>query len=152
MILLPDQEIKFYEEQKVCHICKGKFCYDKNKKSEYDLHQKVRDHCLNTGKFRGAAHKICNLTYKVPKKIIVVFHNGWTYDYDFIIKQLAEEFKGQFECLGENREKYITFSVPIKDDDKSKKITYELKFIDSYRFMQSKLSDLVDNLSEIYKK
>ena len=76
MILLPDQEIKFYEEQKVCHICKGKFCYDKNKKSEYDLHQKVRDHCLNTGKFRGAAHKICNLTYKVPKKIIVVFHNG----------------------------------------------------------------------------
>ena len=58
--------------------------------------------------------------------------------------------KGQFECLGENTEKYITFSVPIKKDDNSKKITYKLKFVDSYRFMQSKLSDLVDNLSGIY--
>ena len=81
-----------------------------------------------------------------------MFHNGSTYDYHFIIKQLAEDFKGQFECLGENTEKYITFSVPIKEDDNSKKITYKLKFIDSYRFMQSKLSDLVDNLSGIYSK
>ena len=34
--------------------------------------------------------------------------------HHFIIKELAEEFKEQFECLGENTEKYITFSVPIK--------------------------------------
>ena len=81
----------------------------------------------------------------------MVFHNDSIYDYHFIIKQLAEDFKGQFECLGENTEKYITFSVPIKEDDNSKKITYKLKFIDSYRFMQSKLSDLVDNLSVINK-
>ena len=152
MIPLTDKEIKFYEEQKVCHISKGKFCYDKNKKNEDDLYHKARDHCRYTGKFRGAAHNICNLRYKVPKKIPIVFHNGSTYDYHFIIKQLAEDFKGQFECLGENTEKYITFSVPIKEDDNSKKITYKLKFIDSYRFMQSKLSDLVDNLSEINKK
>ena len=92
---------------------------------------------------------ICNLRYKVPKKIPVVFHNGSKYDHHFIIKQIAEDFKGQFERLGENTEKYITFSVPIKEDDNSKKITYKLKFIDSYRFMQSKLSDLVDNLSKI---
>ena len=32
----------------------------------------------------------------------------------FLIKQLAKEFKGEFECLGENTEKYITFSVPIE--------------------------------------
>ena len=79
-----------------------------------------------------------------------MFHNGSTYDYHFIIEQLAEDFKGPFECLGEKTEKYITFSAPIKKDDNSKKITYKLKFIDSYRFMQSKLSDLVDNLSGIY--
>ena len=54
--------------------------------------------------------------------------------------------------LRENTEKYITFSVPVKKDDNSEKITYKLKFIDSYRFMQSKLSDLADNLSEINKK
>ena len=112
----------------------------------------MKDHCHYTVKFREAAHNVYNLRYKVPKKIPVVFHNGSAYDYHFIIKQLAEEFKGQFECLGENTEKYITFSVPIKEDDNSKKITYKLKFIDSYRFMQSKLSDLVDNLSEINKK
>ena len=151
-MLLTDKEIKLYEEQKACHICKGKFCYDKNKKNKYDLHHQVKDHCHYTVKFREAAHNVYNLRYKVPKKIPVVFHNGSAYDYHFIIKQLAEEFKGQFECLGENTEKYITFSVPIKEDDNSKKITYKLKFIDSYRFMQSKLSDLVDNLSEIYRK
>ena len=89
----------------------------------------------------------------MPKKIPIVFHNGSTYNYHFVIKKLAEEFKGEFECLGENTEKYITFSVPLKkENDNSKKITYKLKFIDSYRFMQSKLSDLVDNLSEINKK
>ena len=43
----------------------------------------------------------------------MVIHNGSTYDYHFIIKQLVEKFKGQFKCL-ENTEKYITFSVPIK--------------------------------------
>ena len=72
----------------------------------------VRDHCDYTGKSRGAAH-ICNLRYKIPKEFPVAFHNSSTYYYHFIIKELAEEFEGQFKCLGENTEKYITFSVPI---------------------------------------
>ena len=42
--------------------------------------------------------------------------------------------------------------MPIKEDDYSKKITCKIKFIDSYRFMQTKLSALVGNLSEINKK
>ena len=59
-------------------------------------------------------------------------------------------FEGNFECLGENTEKNITFSVPIKKKIESKdlEITYKIKFIDSYRFMSSSLSKLVDNLSE----
>ena len=73
-----------------------------------------------------------------------MFHNGSTSDYHFIIKELAEEFEGEFECLGENTEKYITFSVPIKKEikkmdkngnDKITKISYKIKFIGSYRFM-----------------
>ena len=64
-------------------------------------------------KYREAAHSICNLKCKVTKKILVVVHNAG-YDTHFIIKQLAEEFGSQFECIGENTEKYITFSVPIK--------------------------------------
>ena len=128
----------------------------KNKKRDLNYTDQVRDHCLFTGKFRGAAHCICNLRYKVPQEIPVKIHNGSKYDYHFIIKELAEEFRGEeFECLGENTEKYISFSVPIKkehDNDSGETITYKIKFIDSCRFMPSKLSNLVDNLSEINNK
>ena len=104
---------------------------DKNNNKEFKLKQKVRDHCHYTGKYRGVAHSICNLRYKIPKEIPVVFHNGSTFDYHFIIKWLAKELKGYFECLGENTEKYITFSVPSKEgQDNGKTTTYKLKFID----------------------
>ena len=77
----------------------------------------------------------------------VVFQNGSTYGYHFIIKEVAKEFEGQFECLGENTEKSINFSVPNKKElDDGKSITY--KFIDSFRFMSSSLSNLVDVSSE----
>ena len=104
-----------------------------------------------------ATHSICNLRYKISKEFSVAFHDVSTYDYHFIIKELAKEFEGQSECLGQNTEKYITFSVSI---NKSKVITklsklitkYKLKFIDSFRFMPTLLSKLVNNLSEIYSK
>ena len=124
MIPLTDEEKESYENQEVCYICKKEFCIDEEDKKEFKKMQKVRDHCHYTGKCRGAAHVNCNLKYKTIKKIPVVFHNGSTYDYDFIIKQLAREFYGYFECLGENTEKYVTFSVPIKkyhDNDKTTK-------------------------------
>ena len=86
----------------------------------------------------------------------MVLHNGSTYDDHFIIKELAEEFEGEFEC--EDIKKYITFSVPVKKEipkkkdkdgnDKITKISYKIKFIDSFRFMSSSLSNFVDNLSE----
>ena len=108
--------------------------------------QKVRYHCHYTGTYRGI---VCNLRYKTPKEISAVFHNGSTYSYHFIIKDLVEKFEGQFDCLGENTEKYITFSVPIKEElDNGKAITYKIKCIDSIRFVSSSLSSLVDNVSE----
>ena len=60
---LTSDEITLYESQKVCPICKGRFCYDKNKKKEFKLYQKVKDHGHYTGKLRGAAHSNCNLQY-----------------------------------------------------------------------------------------
>ena len=113
-------------------------------------HYKIREHCHYTGKYRGAAHNICNLRYKIPKEIPAVFHNASTYDYHFIIKELVKEFDGNFECLGEYTEKYITFSAPIKKKIENKyiEVTYKIKFIDSYRFMSMPLSNLIDNLSE----
>ena len=102
-------------------------------------------------KYRGATHSICNLRYKTPKEIPIVFHNGSTYNYYFIIKELAKEFESQCECLGENAEKNITFSVPIKLDT-GKTIRCKLKFIDSFRFISTLLPKLVDNLYEIFSK
>ena len=148
MIPLTDKETKSYEKQKVCYICKKEFSTDENDKNTFKLYHKIRDHCHYTGKFSWGAHSIANLRYKTPKEIPVVFHNGSTYDYHFIINKLAKEFYGQLECLGENSEKYITFPVPIsKELDNGKTITYRLKFIDSFRFMSASVSKLVKYLS-----
>ena len=93
----------------------------------------------------------------MPKKIPIVFYNGSSYDYHFIIKELAKEFKKQFTCLGENIEKYMTFTILIEKEvtkiakigEKiTKNISYILQFIDSARFMASSLSSLVNNLLE----
>ena len=81
---------------------------------------KVRDHCHFTGKYRGAAHNTCNLRYKIPKNIPVICHNGSTY-------QSRRELK-----------------------TKTWDITYKIKFIDSFRFMATSLSKLVDNLTDIF--
>ena len=78
MIPLTDIEYNFYKEQEKCHICQKEFCYDKNEKMKFKLYKKVRDHCHYTGKFRGAAHSICNLNYKVPHEIPVRIHDGST--------------------------------------------------------------------------
>ena len=115
MIPLADEENKSYEKQKVCYIYKKEFNTDDNDYDDDDnkKYHKVRDHFHYTGKFKGAAHNICNLRYKIPNEITVVFDNGSTYDYH-LIEELAKEVKGKLEYLGENTEKYVTFSVPIK--------------------------------------
>ena len=81
-----------------------KFCLDENDENDennenendeifqvdekFKKYQKIKDHCHYTGKFRGAAHSIRNLRYKVPKNISIVIHNAG-YDTHFIIEQLA---------------------------------------------------------------
>ena len=70
---------------------------------------------------------------------------------------LAEKFRKQLPCLGENTKKYITFKVPIETevtgiDKNGEEITknecYILQFIDRAGFMTTTLSNLVNNLSE----
>ena len=151
--LAPEEVYKHYIE-KYCFICKKPFSKDNNNEYKEKNYDKVRDHCYYTGKYRGAAHRICNLMYNTPREIPFVFHNGSNYDHHFKIKGLVEEFEGDFQCLGENKEKYITFSVPIKKESIKKEyndnetIIYRIKFIDSFRFMSTSLSTLVDNLSD----
>ena len=120
-------------------------------------YRKVRYHCPYPLECRSVAHNICNSKYSAPKNLFKVFHYGSNYDYHFIIKELAEEFKKQFTCLGENTEKYITFTFPIEKDvpriDKNgeeitKYISYIFQFLDSERCVASSLSNLVNDLSE----
>ena len=77
MIPLTKKEEKRHNKQKVSYICKKQFSTNDNDKN----HHKVKDHCHYTGKYRGAAHDICNLRYKTPNEIPVIFYNGSTYDY-----------------------------------------------------------------------
>ena len=94
------------------YVIYAKNTYTHKKKSANDKkYQKVRDNFHYTRKYRGASHDNCNLRYKTPKEIRVVFHNGSTYHYHFIIKGLAEKFEGQFECLGKNRNTHNFFSI-----------------------------------------
>ena len=72
MVPLTEKEEKKYNNKKVCYICKKRFNTDDSNKKCY----KVKNHCHFTGKYRGAAHDICNFRYKIPKEIPVVFHNG----------------------------------------------------------------------------
>ncbi|XP_057311370.1 uncharacterized protein LOC130649159 isoform X1 [Hydractinia symbiolongicarpus] len=143
---LTDEELDGYENSTNCHICMREFGDD-------DI--KVRDHCHFTGKFRGSAHMGCNLRYKVPNYIPVVFHNLSGYDAHLFIKELAKKYgEGGMSVIAENKEKYISFSTDVKvgeytnknGETKDKKI--KLRFIDSFRFMSRGLGSLADNLSD----
>ena len=86
MILLTDEGNKPYHELKFCCICKKEFNTN---------HKNVKDHINFSGKYRGTAHSICNLKRNSS-------------GCQLIIKNLEEEFKKEFKCLGENTEKHIT--------------------------------------------
>ena len=73
-------------------ICKEKF---ENKYLKDKKYRRVRDIGHYTGEHRDVAHNICNLKHSVAKKVCIAFHNGSTYDYHFIIKELAEESEKQ---------------------------------------------------------
>ena len=60
MIPPTDKENKSHEKQKICYICKKEFSTIENDKNAFKLYHRVRDHCHYTGKFRGAAHSICD--------------------------------------------------------------------------------------------
>ena len=51
-----------YQNSQNCWICNEKVIKDK-----------VRDHCHITGKYRGTAHKECNLKLGIPRKLPAFF-------------------------------------------------------------------------------
>ena len=140
--LTPDEQ-KLFDKAKICHFCNKELLKDK-----------VRDHCHFTGEYRGAAHNSCNLKCRKPLVLPVIFHNLQAYDAHLFIKQLAS-LPGRLKCIPSTEEKYISFSKKFKVGeymskkfDKMMPIYFEIRFIDSYKFLQTSLANLVSNLQK----
>ena len=129
---------------------KTDICWFCQKKTEY---KKVADHCHLTGRFRGAAHESCNLQAKVPEFTPVFMHNLDGYDSHLFIKNMGNEF-GEISAIPNNEEKYVSFSLHIIwgsfEDNEGKKhnLKHEIRFLDSLKFMNYPLADLVKNLGK----
>ena len=140
-LILTQEEQKSFDKSEYCHICNKEL-----------LEDKVRDHCHFTSQYRGAAHNSCNLNCRKPLVLPVIFHNLQGYDAHLFIKQLAS-LPGDLNCIPSTEEKYISFSKKIKVDEyRSKKtgqmmsLYFEIRFIDSFKFLQTSLANLVSNL------
>ena len=138
--LTRQKQISFHKSE-TCHICKKELLSDK-----------VRDHCHFTGQYRGAAHNSCNLQCRKPMILPVIFHNLQGYDAHLFVKQLAC-LPGELNCIPSTEEKYISFSKKIKVDEYKSRRTgemislyFEIRFIDSFKFLQTSLANLVGNL------
>ena len=142
MLQLTKSQLKKHKKATKCHICS----------KEFGEKGKVRDHCHYTGIYRGAAHFGCNLRYKIPSYIPVVFHNLAGYDAHLFIRELAKHTK-DIGIIAKNVEDYISFSIKVEVDkyvdkngeEKFKEI--DLRFIDSFKFMSSRLDSLSGNLA-----
>ena len=91
MLPLTNEELKSH--QNVFYICEKGILKKLSKSINY---RKVIDYCHYTGKYRSAAHSICNSKFNVPNEIPLVFHNGSNYGYHFIIKELPNNFEENF--------------------------------------------------------
>ena len=143
MVMTREDRIN-YKKATHCHICEEEI-------KDEDLYRKVRDHCHLTGKFRGAAHSICNLKYRLPKFYPVIFHNLSGYDSHLFIKNLGKS-EGKIDCIPNNEEKYISFTKEIlvdkfiDEEGEEKEVKRKIRFIDSFKFMAASLENLVKNL------
>lgn len=132
---LDREQFQIHREAEKCYLCKSSFITN-NLHEDFHNKKKVADHCHLTGKYRGAAHSICNLKLKInPEevKIPVIIHNLRGYDSHLILSAVKRRH-GDISCIPNNMEKYTSFSVG------------GVTFLDSCQFMQSSLSQLTDNL------
>ena len=140
---ITEEEQEQFKQASNCWIC-GKLL---------NIEDRVRDHCHFTGRYRGAAHNICNLKYSKPNNISVFFHNLTGYDSHLFIKKLNTTM-GNIDCIPNNEENYISFSKTIKTGEyknkngETKNKYFKIVFKDSLKFMASSLEALVNNLPE----
>lgn len=131
MIFTSNDEIHFKQAIK-CHICEHLLWNDK-----------VRDHCHITGHYRGAAHRHCNLQYRIPTFIPIFFHNLSGYDCHLFIKELGE-IPGQIKIIPKTKEKYMSFSKYLRVAENT---FIQLRFLDSFNFLATSLDKLIKTMN-----
>lgn len=131
---MSNEEEHTFKRADFCHICDQK----------YNLNDiRVRDHCHLTGRYRGSAHGNCNLIYRESRTIPIIFHNLTNYDAHFLIRALANVFKGLITVIPQTDQNYIAFTKTVPSAQSKKFNDFiKLQFIDSFRFMSSSLDQL----------
>lgn len=141
---------KEFDSARMCYGCGEEFSW---------MHPKVRDHCHLTGKFRGAAHNGCNLNLCIPRILPVILRNLLHYDAHFFIKKLGNPGAmgvkplGDIKYIRNNEENYISFSQSLEagchtnKNEKKENSKFEIRFVDSVKFMNSSLDGLVKKLT-----
>ena len=76
---------------------------------------------------------MCNLRYKVPSFIPVVFHNLSGHGAHMFIKELAKHSTNDMNVKAKSKANYISFSshVSVLEYDNGRIKIIELRFIDS---------------------
>ena len=129
MQLMNEEEEHLFQKSNSCWICK-KFINNNNNE------EKVRDHCHVTGKFRGVAHRKCNVNFQLTKKVSVIFHNLRGYGSHLMFDE-PDKFEVKIKVIPNGLEKYMASFL-----------NKNLVFIDSVQFMNSSLDKLVKNISD----
>lgn len=125
MVITDNQRLE-HDKAEICYLCLQKFDDLSN--------EKVYDHDHMTGKYRGPAHKLCNLQYQIPIKIPLFFHNLKNYDSHFIINSLKNNYFSKCTIIPNSMEKYIAMELD------------NIKVLDSCQFLNESLDKLVKNL------
>ncbi|XP_050059778.1 uncharacterized protein LOC114121333 [Aphis gossypii] len=126
-------DIQVHEAATHCNLCKIEF----TPPSEV-LYRKTADHCHLTGKYRQALCNVCNQKLQTPVFVPCYFHNLSNYDAHLIVTELGYDTQ-TIRVIPNSEEKYISFTKYVSSK-------FQIRFIDTFRFMASGLSTLAKNL------
>jgi hypothetical protein len=128
IIMTADEQLQ-HNANTNCNLCKSVYTV-KNRK--------VADHDHLSGRFRQTLCNNCNTKVKLPNFIPCFIHNLSGYDAHFIVRELGYD-EHSINVIPNSEEKFISFSKYINNK-------FTIRFIDTFRFMASKLATLASNL------
>ena len=127
-VVITKEDNEFFKNSTKCQICDNDYIGN-------DV--KVRGHCRITEKYRGSAHRDCNVYLKSNHEIFIVFRNLKNYVFHVIIQEKGNS-NPKVSAMSNGLEKYMSFTMNNR-----------LCFIDSFQFRSSALDSLVKMILSI---